>query len=49
MFYDGGMLVLYVVVAVVIGGMSLFGGCGRFLYVIFGGLVIVVIDNGMGL
>jgi D-xylose transport system permease protein len=40
---------LYAVGAAVIGGTSLFGGKGRVLDAILGGLVIAVIINGMGL
>ncbi len=40
---------LYAVGAAVIGGTSLFGGKGRVSNAIIGGLVIAVIDNGMGL
>ncbi|HEX3005110.1 MAG TPA: ABC transporter permease [Angustibacter sp.] len=47
--YDGGTLVLYAVAAAVIGGTSLFGGRGKPLHAILGGLVIAAIDNGMGL
>ena len=47
--YDGGTLVLYAVAAAVIGGTSLFGGRGRPLAAVLGGLVIAAIDNGMGL
>lgn len=32
-----------------IGGTSLFGGRGRAVHAILGGLVIASIDNGMGL
>jgi D-xylose transport system permease protein len=46
---DGGTLVLYAVAAAVIGGTSLFGGRGRALHGVLGGLVIAAIDNGMGL
>jgi D-xylose transport system permease protein len=46
---DGGQLVLYAVAAAVIGGTSLFGGRGRMLYALVGGLVIATIANGMGL
>jgi D-xylose transport system permease protein len=46
---DGGQLVLYAVAAAVIGGTSLFGGRGRMLYAVVGGLVIATIANGMGL
>ncbi|WP_415854345.1 ABC transporter permease subunit [Sinomonas sp. G460-2] len=47
--YDGGTLVLYAVAAAVIGGTSLFGGRGKTLHGVLGGLVIAAIDNGMGL
>jgi D-xylose transport system permease protein len=46
---DGGTLVLYSVAAAVIGGTSLFGGRGRALHAVLGGLVIAAIYNGMGL
>jgi D-xylose transport system permease protein len=46
---DGGTLVLYCIAAAVIGGTSLFGGRGRAINAIIGGLVIAAIDNGMGL
>jgi D-xylose transport system permease protein len=46
---DGGSLVLYAVAAAVIGGTSLFGGRGKIVYAVLGGLVIAVIYNGMGL
>jgi D-xylose transport system permease protein len=46
---DGGTLVLYCIAAAVIGGTSLFGGRGRAVHAILGGLVIASIDNGMGL
>jgi D-xylose transport system permease protein len=46
---DGGTLVLYAVAAAVIGGTSLFGGRGKPLHAVLGGLVIAAIDNGMGL
>jgi D-xylose transport system permease protein len=46
---DGGTLVLYAVAAAVIGGTSLFGGRGKALNAVLGGLVIAAIDNGMGL
>ena len=47
--FDGGTLVLYAVAAAVIGGTSLFGGRGKPLHAVLGGLVIAAIDNGMGL
>ena len=46
---DGGTLVLYAVAAAVIGGASLFGGRGKAVHALLGGLVIAAIDNGMGL
>jgi D-xylose transport system permease protein len=46
---DGGQLVLYAVAAAVIGGTSLFGGRGKAIHAVLGGLVIAAIDNGMGL
>lgn len=47
--FDGGTMVLYAVAAAVIGGTSLFGGRGKALHAVLGGLVIAAIDNGMGL
>jgi D-xylose transport system permease protein len=46
---DGGTLVLYSVAAAVIGGTSLFGGRGKPLHGVLGGIVIAAIYNGMGL
>ena len=46
---DGGTLVLYAVAAAVIGGTSLFGGRGKAMHAVLGGIVIAAIDNGMGL
>lgn len=46
---DGGNLVLYAVAAAVIGGTSLFGGRGKMIHALLGGLVIATIYNGMGL
>ncbi len=46
---DGGTLVLYAVAAAVIGGTSLFGGRGKAMHAVLGGVVIAAIDNGMGL
>jgi D-xylose transport system permease protein len=42
-------LVLYAVAAAVIGGTSLFGGRGKALHGVLGGVVIAGIANGMGL
>jgi D-xylose transport system permease protein len=47
--YDGGTYVLYAVAAAVIGGTSLFGGHGKAVHGVLGGIVIGAIDNGMGL
>jgi D-xylose transport system permease protein len=46
---DGGQLVLYAVATAVIGGTSLFGGRGRMVHAVLGGLIIAAIANGMGL
>lgn len=45
----GQSTLLYAVGAAVIGGTSLFGGKGKIRDAILGGLVVAVIDNGMGL
>ena len=45
----GSSTLLYAVGAAVIGGTSLFGGKGRLRDAVLGGLVVAVIDNGMGL
>ncbi len=46
---DGGTLVLDAVAAAVIGGTSLFGGRGKMLHALIGGVIIAAIANGMGL
>jgi D-xylose transport system permease protein len=46
---DGGQLVLFAVASAVIGGTSLFGGRGKALHAVLGGIVIAAIYNGMGL
>ena len=46
---NGGQNVLYAVAAAVIGGTSLFGGRGRMLGAVLGGLIVAVIYNGLGL
>ena len=46
---DGGTYVLYAVAAGVIGGTSLFGGRGKMIHAVVGGLVIATIYNGMAL
>lgn len=43
---QGGQLVLYAVAAAVIGGTSLFGGRGKMMHALLGGLVIATIYNG---
>ena len=44
---NGGQLVLYAVAAAVIGGTSLYGGRGRAIHGLLGGLVIGAIYNGL--
>jgi D-xylose transport system permease protein len=46
---DGGQLVLYAVAAAVIGGTSLFGGRGKMLHAVLGGVVVATIYNGMSI
>ena len=46
---DGGKYVLFAVAAAVIGGTNLFGGRGRMLNAVLGGLVVATIYNGLGL
>ncbi len=45
----GVMYELYVIAAVVVGGTSLSGGCGRILGTLIGAFIISVIQNGMNL
>ena len=45
--FAGGTYVLYAVAAGVIGGTSLFGGRGRMVHALIGGLLIASIANGM--
>lgn len=45
----GGNTLLYAVGAAVIGGTSLFGGRGKARDAVLGGLVIAIIENGLGL
>jgi D-xylose transport system permease protein len=45
----GSNVLLYAVGAAVIGGTSLFGGKGRAIDAVIGGLVVAVIENGMAL
>ena len=42
-------LTLYCIAAAVIGGTSLFGGRGKMIHAVIGGLIIAVIYNGMAL
>jgi D-xylose transport system permease protein len=46
---DGGSLVLYAVAAAVIGGASLFGGRGKAIHALLGGILIAAVFNGLGL
>jgi ABC-type xylose transport system permease subunit len=46
---DGGQLVLFAVASAVIGGTNLFGGRGRMMHALLGGLVVATIYNGLGL
>ena len=46
---DGGQLVLFAVAAAVIGGTHLFGGHGKMINALLGGLVVAAIYNGLGL
>ncbi|HEX2131016.1 MAG TPA: ABC transporter permease [Actinophytocola sp.] len=46
----GGLnTLLFAVGAAVIGGTSLFGGRGKVTHAVIGGLVLAVVDNGLGL
>jgi D-xylose transport system permease protein len=46
---NGGQNVLNAVAAAVIGGTSLFGGRGKMMHALLGGLVVGVINNGLEL
>ncbi|MGC9220594.1 MAG: ABC transporter permease subunit [Solirubrobacteraceae bacterium] len=46
---DGGQLVLFAVAAAVIGGTTLFGGRGRMVNALLGGVVIAVVFNGLAI
>lgn len=46
---QGGQYVLLAVAAAVIGGTSLFGGRGKIVHALLGGLIVATIYNGMGL
>jgi D-xylose transport system permease protein len=45
----GGQVLLYSIAAAVIGGTSLFGGRGHVKAALLGALVMISIDNGLGL
>jgi D-xylose transport system permease protein len=45
----GGNTLLFAVGAAVIGGTSLFGGRGKVVHAVIGGLVLAVVENGLGL
>ncbi|SDH77365.1 D-xylose transport system permease protein [Actinokineospora alba] len=46
----GGLnTLLFAVGAAVIGGTSLFGGRGKIIHAVIGGLVLAVVENGLGL
>jgi D-xylose transport system permease protein len=47
--FEGGTFVLYAVAVAVIGGTSLFGGRGRMVGALIGGLVIAAVYNGTNL
>jgi D-xylose transport system permease protein len=47
--FNGGQDVLFAVAAAVIGGTSLFGGRGKIVNALLGGLVVAVVFNGLGL
>jgi D-xylose transport system permease protein len=46
---NGGQYVLFAVAAAVIGGTSLFGGRGKIMHALLGGIVIAAVFNGLGL
>jgi D-xylose transport system permease protein len=47
--YDGSGYVLYAVAAAVIGGASLFGGYGKAVHALLGGVLIAAVVNGLAL
>jgi len=47
--YDGATYVLYAVAAAVIGGASLFGGYGKAVHALLGGVLIAAVVNGLAL
>jgi D-xylose transport system permease protein len=47
--FDGSTYVLYAVAAAVIGGASLFGGYGKAVHALLGGVLIAAVANGLAL
>jgi D-xylose transport system permease protein len=47
--FDGGTYVLYAVAVAVIGGASLFGGRGKAIHALLGGLLIAAVVSGLAL
>jgi D-xylose transport system permease protein len=47
--FDGGTYVLYAVAAAVIGGASLFGGRGKAIHALLGGILIAAVVSGLAL
>jgi D-xylose transport system permease protein len=47
--YDGPTYVLYAIAAAVIGGASLFGGYGKAVHALLGGVLIAAVVNGLAL
>jgi D-xylose transport system permease protein len=46
---DGGQYVLWAVASAVIGGTHLFGGVGKMMHALLGGMVVAAIYNGLAL
>ncbi|HEY2549737.1 MAG TPA: ABC transporter permease [Streptosporangiaceae bacterium] len=46
---NGGQYVLFAVAAAVIGGTNLFGGRGKMIHALLGGLVVATIDSGLSI
>ena len=46
---NGGQYVLFAVAAAVIGGTNLFGGRGKMIHALLGGLVVATIDSGLAI
>lgn len=47
--YDGSTYVLYAIAAAVIGGASLFGGYGKAVHALLGGVLIAAVVNGLAI